>query len=237
MKNALTILLFVLPFFAGATERKEIIYHLKLGFIKGGEASISISDTIFNGHKADYYRLTIKTTGVADAIYKVNDVYESIANPETLEPYKSTRRVSERNYRKYSEVIFYPDKDSIYGNNTGWQKAPDKLLDIITAFFYFTKTNNIEKIKGAKMIILPTFHDDEINNLSIKYSGEETVETKLGKLPCYVISPQIKAGKILKNSDGVKLYITQDTKLPVLLDLEMKIGSIKAILKEYDSNK
>jgi hypothetical protein len=237
MRKLILILFTVLSLHSEANSPKDIVYHIKLGFIKGGVASIHISDTVYEGKEAQYYRLTIKTIGVADAIYKIHDIYETIADPVTLLPYKSTRKVSERTYRKYSEVLYYHDKDSVFSNNTGWQKAPDGLLDLITAFFYFTQTDNIEKVKISKTVTLPTLHEDEINNLTINYSGIEKIDTKLGKLPCYVLLPQIKPGKILKNSNGVRLYITQDTRIPVLLNLEMKVGSIKAILKEYDSNK
>jgi hypothetical protein len=220
-----------------AANDKEIVYHLKLGIIKGGEATINITDTVFEGKKARYYKMVAKTTGLADAVYKVYDIYETIVNPDNLLPYKSIRNVSERNYKSYNEVTFHHNIDSIFSNKSGWKKAPKDLLDILTAFFYFTHKNYIEKIDKGETVTLPTMHDDQINNINIKFSGFEIVDTKLGKLECYVLSPQIKAGKLLKNSNGVKLYITRYSKIPVLLEFEMKVGSIRAILKEYDPKK
>lgn len=236
-KIHLLILVSLFSIVAKAAPDKEIVYHLKLGIIKGGEAKISISDTLYEGKEAQYYKLVARTTGIVDALYKVYDIYETIADPGSLLPYKSIRNVKERNYRYYNEVRFYHNIDSILSQQSGWKKAPKDLLDILTAFFYFTKQNYIEKIDNGEVATLPTLHGDEINNINVKFHGFETIETKLGKLECYVLSPQIKAGKLLKGSDGVKLYVTRDTKIPVLLEFDMKVGSLRAILKEYDPNK
>ncbi len=43
---------------------------------------------------------------MADAIFKVVDIYESYIDPETELPVFTIRNISEGRYRKYNEVIF-----------------------------------------------------------------------------------------------------------------------------------
>ena len=177
-----------------------------------------------------------KTTGLADKLYKVYDIYETVANPDNMLPHLSIRNIKERKYRYYNEVTYHRDIDSIYSQRSGWHESPENLVDILTVFFYFTNEKLIESVDHGETVTLPTMHADEINNINIKFLGFETIKTKLGKLECYVLSPQVKKGKLLKRSDGVKFYITKKDRIPVLLEFDMKVGSLKAILKGYDAN-
>ena len=236
MKKLFIYFLMILPAVVFGNDSENIVYHLKLGFIKGGEATINISDTIYQGNEAINYKLLAETTGIVDKLYNVHDIYETTADAKTLLPLKSIRNIKERKYRYYNEVNYYHNIDSIYSQRSGWRMAPENLVDIITVFFYFTNQNLIENIGHGDIITLPTFHADEINDINIKFLGYETLKTKIGKLECYVLSPQVKKGKLLKRSDGVKFYITKDTKIPVLLEFDMKVGKLKAILKDYDSD-
>ena len=230
------MLIFPLYSAGSMNEKGRIVYHLKLGFIKGGQASIDISDTTYQGNKAIHYTLKARTTGLADLLYKVYDTYETTANAESLLPYVSIRNIREQNYRYYNEVTYHRDIDSIYSQRSGWKKAPDNLIDIITLFFYFTNKNYLEKIDKGDSITLPIMHADEINNINIKFLGFEKIKTKLGELECYVLSPYVKKGKLLKRSDGVRFYITKDTKIPVLLEFDLRVGSLKAVLADYDTD-
>jgi len=237
MNKLLGLIMLIVPVMAYAGEGSEqIVYNLKLGFIKGGEATINITDTTYEGNKAIHYKLEVKTTGLADALYKVFDIYESTVDPATQLPYFSVRNAKERKYRYYNEVTYHRDIDSLYSQRSGWKHAPPNVVDIITIFFYFTNQNYIERINHGEMVTLPTMHADKINDIHIKLLGFEVIDTHMGDLECYVLSPQVKKGKLLKRSDGIKLYITKDTKIPVLLEFDMRVGALRAVLKEYDTN-
>lgn len=237
MNKLLALAMLIVPMRISAGEGSEqILYNLKLGFLKGGEARINITDTTFEGKKAIHYRLEVKTTGLADALYRVFDIYESTVDPATHLPYVSVRNAKEKKYRFYNEVTYHRDIDSLYSQRSGWKHAPNNVVDIITVFFYFTNQNYIEKINQGEMVTLPTMHADEINDIHIKFLGFEVIDTYMGSLECYVLSPQVKKGKLLKRSDGIKLYITRDTKIPVLLEFDMRVGALRAVLKDYDTN-
>ena len=91
--------------------REILVFDLKLGFVNGGEAILTIRDTSFNGKKAVDYHLKGYTTGITDKIFKVDDIYESTVDAKSYLPYRSVRNIKERNY---NEVFHYHDKDSIF---------------------------------------------------------------------------------------------------------------------------
>jgi hypothetical protein len=213
--------------------REQLFFNLKLGFIKGGEAIMVIKDTTYNGNKARSFHLNGRTTGIADKLFSVNNEYESIIDTGTYLPYKAIRNAKERKYRYYNEAFFYHDVDSVYSEKSGWIKAPHNLTDFLTVFFYFVKNNLLDAVELNKAVVLPTLHGHEISMIKIKCSGIEMIETRMGSIECYVISPLIEKGKVLKRADSIKLYISKEGKFPVQLEFETKVGTLRAILQSY----
>ncbi|QGY43948.1 DUF3108 domain-containing protein [Maribellus comscasis] len=234
MKKFIIILLsflFLLP--QAFASKEEIKFNLKFGFVKGGEAKLIISDTSFNGEKAIHYFLVGKTTGLTDKLFGVNDVYETTVDAQTRLPLKSIRNIKEGKYRWYNETLFYHDIDSLNSQKSGWREAPENLVDIISVFFYFINQHLFEEIEVGHTVTLPTFHADKIDDVTVKYLGEDRVETDMGKIDCFVLAPVVDKGKLLKRSDGLKFFISKETKMPVLLEFDMKVGALRAILKSY----
>ena len=234
MKKLTGIIFFILILTASASAKKEEInYYLKFGIIKGGEASLVINDTKFNGKNAVRYYVVGRTTGATNALFGIYDIYETIVDAETKLPLKAIRDIRENKYRWYNETFFYHDVDSIKSQRKGWQAVPHDLVDIVSVFFYFINKNMLDKVEKGYTVTLPTYHADDISDVTIQYSGEERVDTDLGKIDCYVLSPLMDKGKLLNRSDGLKVYISKEKKIPVLFEFDMRIGTLKAVLKSY----
>jgi len=219
--------------FSAFAKKEKISFNLKFGLVKGGEAVITISDTVYNGIPAVRYHVIGRTTGLTDKLFGVNDVYETIIDAETRLPLKSIRNIKEQKYRWYNETYYYHDIDSINSQKSGWSAVPNNLVDIISVFFYFVHTNNMEKMEIGKRVNIPTFHADKISDVSISYLGRETIKTDLGHVDSYVLTPRVDKGKLLKRSDGLKLYVSRENKVPVLIDFDMRIGALRAVLQSY----
>lgn len=233
MKKLVVIFLSVLIANISFAKKETIRFNLKFGIIKGGEAEFIITDTIYNGIPAIHYRMVGRTTGLTDKLFEVNDIYETTVDAETHLPLKSIRNIKEQKYRWYNETLYYHDIDSINSQKSGWRSVPDNLVDIVSAFFYFLNNHLIEDIQAGDKVTLPTFHADKIDDVTIKYIGKEITRTDLGKINTYVLAPVVDKGKLLRRSDGLKFYISQENKVPVLLEFDMKVGALRAILKSY----
>ena len=217
-------------------ENEEMRYNLKLGFLKAGEAKILIADTIFENKQAVHYLMELKTTGLSNSLIKIHDIYESIVNPENMLPYKSVRNINEGSYKYYNEVIYYHDVDSIQSLLSGKRKVPENLIDFLTIFFYYRVDDFFEKVPKGEFVTLPTLDSDEISDVSIYNHGLEETRTKAGKMDCYVLSPNMKKGKVLNSRDGLKLIISQEDMIPVVLEFDVTIGKLKGVLKSYTVN-
>lgn len=219
-----------------AVEKEVISFDLKFGFIKGGEAKFIISDTVFNNQPAVTYHLVGRTTGLSDKLFGVNDEYITIVDAVNGMPLKSIRNIKEGKYRWYNETLYYQDEDSIYSQKSGGRAVPDTLVDIVSVFFYFIDHYLMEDIEHGKKVTLPTFHADKIDDVTIKYVGDREIETDIGKVECHVLAPVIDKGKLLKRSDGLQFFISKASKIPILLEFDMKVGALRAILRSYTIN-
>lgn len=229
------ILLFAATLVSEA-KKETILFNLKFGFIKGGEAHLEISDTIFNNKKAIHYYMEGRTTGVTDKLFGVNDVYETIVDANSGLPLKFVRNIKEGKYRWYNETLFYHDIDSINSQKSGWRSAPENLVDIISVFFYFINNYIEEGMQQGIQVTLPTYHADEISDVTVKYMGDDWIDTSNGRVECYVLAPVVDKGKVLKRSDGLKFYVSKDTKLPILLEFDMRVGALRAEMQSYKVN-
>ena len=219
---------------ASAQPTEELNYNLRYSIFRGGKATLKSKDTIFNDQQAIHFHLEGNTVGLADKLFQVHDIYESIVNPQTYLPYKAIRNIKEGNYRYYNEAYFFNDQDSIYSHRSGGKKVPHDIVDFLTAFFYLRNNDYLNKLDVGEEFTIPVFHADDYFMMTAQYLGTETIKSELGRKECHVISPRVDKGKLLKRSNGLKFYITKDqARIPLLLEFDMKIGALKCELYSY----
>jgi len=238
MRRLLIVCLIILTALQlNAQPLEEMEYILRFGFIKGGKATLVAEKEKIKGKQTIHYHMRGRTTGLVDKIYEVNDVYESWVNPDTFLPVKSVRNVKEQKYRFYDEVFYDHENDSLFSLKSGRKKVPDQINDLISVFFYIRQNHYFESLLAGKKIKIPVFHGDELFMMELEYIGNETIDTKIGRKQCYVVSPKVPQGKLLKGSDGLKIYITKDSnRLPIYAEFDLVLGALKCELDSYKIN-
>lgn len=236
----ITLIICLLTVFAlkiNAQPIEEMEYILRFGFIKGGKAILTAQNEKLNKKPSIHYRMRGRTTGLVDKIFEVNDVYESWVDPKSYLPVKSVRNVKEQKYRFYDEVIYDQVNDSVFSLKAGRKKVPDNINDLVSVFFFIRQNKYFEDMLAGKKVEIPVFHGDDLFLMYLEYLGTETINTKIGKKLCYVVSPKVPKGKLLKGSDGLRIYITKDeNRLPIYAEFDMLIGALKCELDEYKIN-
>ena len=216
---------------------EEMEYILRFGFIKGGKANLTAQYEKLNKKQTIHYRMRGRTTGLVDKIFEVNDVYESWVDPETYLPVKSLRNVKEQKYRFYDEVTYDQVNDSVFSLQKGRKKVPHNVNDLVSVFFFIRQNQYFESLLAGNKVEIPVFHGDELFMMYLEYLGTETIHTKIGDKLCYVISPKVPKGKLLKGSDDLKIYITKDeNRLPIYAEFGLLLGALKCELNEYKIN-
>lgn len=232
----LTLCLLV-AFNVKAEPLEEMEYILRFGFIKGGKATLVAEKDKLNKKQVIHYHMRGRTTGLVDKIYEVNDVYESWVDPETYLPVKSVRNVKEQKYRFYDEVTYDHVNDSLFSLKEGRLKVPPHVNDLVSVFFYIRQNKYFEDLLAGKHVQIPVFHGDDLFLMELRLVGNETIDTRIGRKECYVVSPAVPKGKLFKSSNDLKIYVTKDqNRLPIYAEFELVLGALKCELSEYRIN-
>jgi hypothetical protein len=216
---------------------EELMYSLKYGFIKGGEAKLIVKDTMLFNQRVDHVVASGRTTGMADAIYRVRDRYESFIDPETDLPVKSVRSIREGSYRYYNEVLFHhenPDSSRIVSGKSGEKWVPNNIQDILSAFYFARKHKFNDDLREGELVEIMTYFSDEVFPLRIRYRGIEVINTPLGKLECYLFSPVTEVGRAFKTEDDMQVWISRDkNRLPVRIRFNLRVGAFTCNLESF----
>lgn len=212
-------------------------YLVHYGFIDGGYAILNLSDFDMNGKKYFHAVASGYSKGLTDKLYKVRDVYETFVDKETGLPIKAIRNISEDEYKFYDEVLFNRHNNTIISKRKGKVAVPENTMDILSAFYY-ARNNNFKNLKQGDIITLNTYFDDGMFTLQIRYKGTETIKSEFGKVNCLKFSPVVEPGRIFDTQDDVTIWISNDNNLlPIRIQFDLFVGSVKADLVKYDNLK
>ncbi len=215
---------------------EELVYSLNYGIFKGGEGRLLVKDTLMFGQTVHHVVATGVTVGLADALYRIRDRYESFIDPRTDLPVKSVRSIREGRYSYYNEVVFEHGMDSarVFSQRSGNHWVPANIQDILSAFYFARKYKFHDQLSNGEVVEIMTYFSDELFPLRIRYKGIEVIETALGKMECYVFSPVTEVGRAFKTEDDMRIWITRDqNRLPVRIKFNLKVGSFVCNLEQF----
>lgn len=220
----------------------EKVYHIiHYGLINGGIATLELQKDTFGGKEVLHSVFLAQTTGLADALFKVRDIFESYINPETQLPAKSIRNVSEGRYRRYNVVLFDYEtrKDSaiLTSDLTGKHITQQGIHDILSCFYYFRKSimSQNPKLKRGDMITIMTWFTDELYPIRLRYIGMDDVRTRAGKIKCYKFNPVTERGRLFKDEESATFWFSADKNyLPVKVQFDIFVGAFTVDLNSYE---
>ena len=64
---------------------EKVTYTIQYGPIPAGSGTLELKSDTFNGKEVWHSKLAARTTGMAEVIFKVLDIYESFIDPDTRE--------------------------------------------------------------------------------------------------------------------------------------------------------
>ncbi|MCF8357363.1 MAG: DUF3108 domain-containing protein [Prolixibacteraceae bacterium] len=216
---------------------EKLLFDLHFGFVKGGEAVFLIKDTVVGNNGEIHAVLHGYTTGLADWFYSVNDRFESIICEENDLPKKSLKQLKEQKYRFYNEVTFDHEAEKAYSKVSGWHDVESGICDLSSLLYHLRFSGKLEGLLLGQIIEIPFWDTDEWYTLELKYTGLDKVQTPMGHVECIRLEPQHVSGRFFNRRNPMNVWITNDhQKVPVLMELNFSIGTVRCILREVPSS-
>ncbi len=213
-----------------------LTYQIRYGFIVGGITTLSLDEAVFDNKAVFHAQAIGQTTGMANAIYGVRDVYESWFDKKTTLPYRQVRNIKEGHYTNYNEVTYNRKNNTVNSKLSGIHKVPEKILDL-TSTFYYLRQIDFSKLNEDDVVFVNMFFADEIFPFRLRYKGKEIIHTKFGKISCLKICPVVEVGRMFKAKDDLTIWFTDDEmRLPVLVRMDISmVGSVLLKLIKYEN--
>jgi hypothetical protein len=222
-------------------------YKVHYGPVTAAEAVIDISPTLHKVNNRACYRATVtgKTNSSFDLFIRIRDTWQSYIDTAAIVPQRSFRSIEEGSYRKretvdfdhYQNTAFVEKKKKNRSKETEKYKVPDNVQDIVSGFYYL-RTLNYNNMRIGDKINVTGFFDEENFNMQVTYKGREVVSTKAGDIKAIKLVPKMPDNKMFRGENAITVYLSDDrNKIPVLIQAEMFVGSVKVNLYEYSNLK
>jgi hypothetical protein len=245
MKKFLIFLIFPL-LFSFDSQREDAFqtgewfkFRVHYGLINAGYATLEVQDGVINNKKVYHVIGKGYSTGMSRFFFKVDDLYESYFDKVTGNPYKYIRKIDEGGYTKNQEGFFNQASDRVlvkdYENKS--EKTfviPNNTQDIVSTFYYLRNYPTINKLKVGESVSIDMFLDEETTKFKLKFIGREDIDTKFGVIPTMIFRPLVQSGRVFKEQEALTVWISDDdNKIPIRIQANLSIGSIKADLDGF----
>lgn len=214
-------------------------FRIHYGLVNAGYATMEVKEATVNSKKVFHVIGRGYTTGVSRFFFKVDDLYESFIDKETLIPYQYVRNINEGGYTKNQEGFFNQSENKIlvkdYKNKTEKTLVIAKnAQDILSSFYYLRNYPSIDKIRPGEFVDIDMFFDYETTKFRLKFLGRENITTNFGVISTMIFRPLVKSGRVFKEEESLTIWISDDeNKLPVRIKAGLVVGSIKADLEAF----
>jgi hypothetical protein len=214
--------------------------------VKAGDATMEVDNYLVNMNGRDCYKINIsvRTSSSFEWVYKLDEKYECNLDAQGFFPWRFGYDKIQGKYKEQFEAIFDQEnhKAKTY---EGYSKTfkrevtiPEYTQDQVSAF-YFARTFDIPNMNEWDLIsTFQVFDKEEAKALEVKYLGREEVSVAAGKFRCIKVKPMGMAGGLFGASDDLVIWLTDDVvKMPVKIEIKIKVGSFNVELDSYQNVK
>ncbi|MBE6295633.1 MAG: DUF3108 domain-containing protein [Bacteroidales bacterium] len=226
-------------FKSGETLKCNFYFNWNFIWIKVGEASLTIRDTIYNGQKAKCMKLLSSTNKKADSFFRMRDTLMTVFTDDYKPIYYRKASVEGKKYRlrqvwysyldasrvKVAQYSRYNDEAPIYKEEV----FDGPIYDMMSLLAY-ARTLDFTSLKKGTRLTFNVASGKKVEKQHLVYRGKKKTKSDDGhEYDCFRVS-------LITEEDGdeeeiVNFHVTDDRNhLPILLDLVLNFGSAKARL-------
>lgn len=215
------------PFAVG--ERME--YEVRFGRLKVGNAHMEVV-ALEEMRGRSVWHTAFWVQG-GNFLYRVNDVYESWIDAETLSSLKFVQELEEGGKNTERRFEMFPERAVFIQTNKKNAKEEKSVSNPLDdgSFLYFIRTIPLEV--GKTYDFYRYFRPDR-NPVHIKVLRKEKIRVPAGTFDAIVIQPVIKTKGIFSENGHAEIWLSDDDR-HVMLQLKSRLsfGSLNLYLKRY----
>ncbi len=226
---------------------EEISYTLYFnwGFIwvNAGEGVFNVKETTFKDTPVYHLNFLGTSHRWYDAIFRVRDRFQSYVEKETFSPLWHEMDTYEGGHEAWDIYYFDHEKNRIIAitEDSKRPRSTDTIeidrcsYDIVTAA-YAARNLDFSSYQVNDTIPFKIMIRDELHEIKPVFRGRDTVKARRGgTFECLKFSIELVDGFIFKGGDDLFIWVTDDdNRIPVMIEAEIRVGSIKAVLNSWN---
>ncbi|MEM7660063.1 MAG: DUF3108 domain-containing protein [Bacteroidota bacterium] len=217
-------------------------YRIHYGFVTAGYATLEVMPEQAILQDRPCWHIVGKgfTHPGFDWVYKVRDQYETFVDTESLLSRRFNRHIREGGFESYTETYFDQEQHKASYINE-WKKVteypvPPGIQDVISAFYHARSTHNAYTMQVGDEISLRNFLDRKTFDLKARLLKRETIKVDGHAFRALKFALMIEEAGLITDGSKINFWISEDeNKVPLRIQSELKIGSLKADLMEWQN--
>lgn len=205
---------------------ERLDYDVRFGSLKVGTGSMEVKEiTEVRGRPVWHTAFTIKG-GIP--LYRVNDLYESWFDVNTLNTLRYHQDVDEGNYERKRRYEIFPERGMMREGDRPEEPTVTNPLDE-GSFLYFVRTLPLEV---GKTYEFSRYFKAQGNPVRIRVLRRESVTVPGGTFQTVVLQPTFQTKGIFSQNGRAEVWITDDERrMMVQMKSKLSFGSLNLFLK------
>ncbi len=229
------------PFTENENMKLSVYYNWGFIWIHGGEVEFHSKAEVYKGKNCCRIVATGTSMKKWDFIFTLKDYYESVVDLQGFKPLQYEKNTMEGGYWIHNKYHFDWEKQQLdvfteskrFAAKDTTYLLDKPLFDVLTATYYL-RTLDTDSLHVNDTINIPIISDGEFDVYHIVYAGLGFLKKRDTKLSCHVYKAVIAKSTFFSRKDPLVVYVSNDARrLPVYVEANIVVGSIKAFLQPY----
>ncbi|RMG66846.1 MAG: DUF3108 domain-containing protein [Bacteroidetes bacterium] len=214
-------------------------FRVHYGFVTAGYVSLQVQEEpVMVGSHPCYHIVGLGWTHPGfDWFYRIRDRYETYMDTTELLTRRFNRHIVEGGFESYTETHFdqaagqarYID----HKKRERFFEVPAGIQDVISAFYYARSRYDAHSLQIGDRISLRNFLDRKTFQLEAKLLSREQIKVEGVTYSALKFDLLIEEAGMITDGSTIQFWISEDEqKLPLRIESDLMIGSLKADLME-----
>jgi hypothetical protein len=212
---------------------EKMLYSIEYAGINAGYSFLRVdSELTYVGERTAYHLVNETWSNpFFSKFYRVHDRVEAFTDFEYLYSLRFQKNLREGSYKHQESVDFDQANNKVTYSTGQVVETTPEARDILTSLFWA----RLFPLEVGKSIYIDNHTDKKNYPLEVKVYRKEKLKTAIGEVECLVVEPVLRYPGLFENKGRLWVWLTNDSRrIPVLMKSKIIIGSINAVLKEYN---
>lgn len=223
-----------LPFAEGET----LVYDVHWSLVPAGEVVATLARAKDGARDAYEVVTTAQSRGFVALLFKVDNEFRSVIDPDTLCSERISKKIREGRRRRDTRIVFdaarrlatldeidlkKPQAPPRHAEN----EIPECVSDVVSAFYYVRR----RALRVGEPLHMPLNDGGKTHLVTVEVQAREQVETTLGTRLALRLEPKV-FGSLYRRKGRMLVWLSDDDqRLPLRIEASVAVGTITGTLK------